>query len=500
MVKKCAAILLSTCSIPVLSAQALDHVAISQVVSTPPSLRSYLDVQGAKNAPVADLPMNAVEGWLDGKSLPVQSVKSFSAAQEGVTYIFLVDVSGSESHAEFARVKQALLGFVGQMGGSDRAAVVSFGTDVRDAAEFTGDKSALKSAISGLANNAAMTHLNAAIVEGLRLARIADPSLPARRCIVILSDGKDEGSGLTTDDVLSKFEDGRIPIYAIGASSLPGSQRAEYLEVLHRFAVLSGGAYYEATSDTVNSAYSHIHDRIAQVWVADFDCSSCAVDGRSHPLQVRVTLQGQSLADKAGVTLQPGSAASNAQGPGGQPKQWWEQLSWPVYAGAGTVLVLLLAGGIWLAQRKRRAAKLAAADFPSGTDAAQNFVPFTFPQPEPELKSLPDTRPAVDNRPGLKIELIRKENRPGTAPRYAGKLVDQLVIGRSADSSIQLPDGEISGHHCKLELMHGLVLLSDTGSTFGTSVNGVPISTRHKVESGDWVAMGKVEFRIQIQK
>jgi len=492
MVVKSAAILLSLCSISALSAQTLDHVAISQVVSAPPLLRSYLDVQAGQDAPVTDLPSSAVEGWLDGRSLPVKSVKPFSAVQQGVAYVFLIDVSGSESHAEFAKVKQALLGFVDQMGDSDRAAIVSFGIDVHDVAGFTDDRKALQSAISGLINDAPMTHLNAAIVEGLRLAHITDPNLPARRCIVILSDGKDEGSGFTTEDVLNKFEeDGRIPIYAIGASSLPGSQRGAYLEVLHRFAVLSGGAYDEATPDTVNSAYSRIHDRIARVWVAEFDCASCAADGNSHPLQIKVSLQGQSLADKTSVTLQPGSVS---------PVPVWLRLPLTVYAGAAAVVALLLAGLVWLARRKKKPALQAKENADAAIDAARDFVPFSFAQPEVESKILPDARPAVDSRPGVKIELVRKVNRPGTPPAYTAKLIDQLVIGRGAESSIQLPDSEISGRHCKLELMHGLVVLSDIGSTFGTSVNGVPITTPHRIESGDWVALGKVEFRIQIQR
>jgi adenylate cyclase len=72
------------------------------------------------------------------------------------------------------------------------------------------------------------------------------------------------------------------------------------------------------------------------------------------------------------------------------------------------------------------------------------------------------------------------------------------VIGRSTGAAIQIPDNEISGQHCKLELVNGRVLLSDIGSNFGTAVNGVPIKVRQRIESGDSIALGKIEFRFRI--
>jgi hypothetical protein len=136
----------------------------------------------------------------------------------------------------------------------------------------------------------------------------------------------------------------------------------------------------------------------------------------------------------------------------------------------------------------------------SGGIATPDFVPYSFPSPDSGSKESSDFGAIVDVRPGLKIELIRKQNLSGKASKYSAKLVDHLTIGRSQESAIQIPDSEISGQHCKLELVSGLVLLSDAGSTFGTMVNGVPIKARHKIESGDWVTLGKVEFRVQILK
>jgi von Willebrand factor type A domain/FHA domain len=471
-------------------AQTLEHVAISQVVSAPPSVKVYLDIQGTGSVRVDGLSPQSLDAWFDGKPLTVNSLKPFSGAQEGVGYVFLVDVSKSESRSEFGKVKDALQGFVDHLGTNDKAAILSFGADTKEVTAYTGDKSALKSAINGLVNDAPMTHLNAALVEGLRLALTADTNLPSRRSIVILSDGKDEGSGLTSEDVLNKFAENRVPIYAIGASSLPPSQRAHYLEVLHRFAVLSGGAYYDATAGGVSSAYTQVYNRIAQVWVADLGCTSCPTDGRSYPLQVRVTMQGQSLTDKTDVAMAPGK-------PIPPPTPIWKRYSWPVYAGAGAAVVVLLGVIVWIARRRKAAATtesetVAPTETGNEPPPLPEFTPYSFSTPEPSVK------PAPDNRPGLQVELVRKESRPNVPRAYTGKLVDQLVIGRSTGAAIQIPDNEISGQHCKLELVNGRVLLSDIGSNFGTAVNGVPIKVRQRIESGDSIALGKIEFRFRI--
>lgn len=487
----------------------LEQVAISQVVSVPPSLRAYLDVHGVGHAPVRGLTPESVSAWLDGKRLTVSSLKPFSTTEEGIAYVFLIDVSGSESHTAFDKVKQALLSFVGELGAGDRAAVITFGSDVKDVVSYTGDKATLKSAISSLKNSDAQTHLNAALDEGLRLARLSDEKLPLRRSILILSDGKDEGSGFTTDDVLGHLQENRVPIYAIGASTLPVPERAQYLEVLHRFAVLSGGAYYEAAAAGVDAAYRQIHDRIAGAWVAELNCSACQADGRSYPLLVRVTVAGQSLADKANVAILP--PARGGQNPQRLPN--WKRFTWPVYVGAGVGLLALIGLIVWLARRGKRMDAEEVDPIQSDAPSSSDWVPFSFPHPDTQTlsgtgdekgdsseKIVVSANPKPDHRPGVQIELVRRVNRSDAPRTYSAKLVTALVIGRSSGVGMQIPDTEISGQHCRLEMVNGTVTVSDLGSRYGTSVNGVPIQSRHKLERGDLIALGSVEFRIHLQR
>jgi pSer/pThr/pTyr-binding forkhead associated (FHA) protein len=64
-----------------------------------------------------------------------------------------------------------------------------------------------------------------------------------------------------------------------------------------------------------------------------------------------------------------------------------------------------------------------------------------------------------------------------------------LVIGRSADSDIQLNDRWVSRQHCKVDFQDGVVVVQDLESRHGTLVNDKPI-TVSKLFPGDTLCIG----------
>jgi Mg-chelatase subunit ChlD len=482
MAMKAALVLLTLSCLSCLEAQTLEHVSISQLSVEQSKLTAYLDVRGANDKPSAGLQPSCLQPTLDGKRLPVESLRTFQSTNEGIAYIFLVDVSKSESKSEFTELTKALESFVDHLHANDQAAILTFGERTKIAAQYSSNKQSLKKVIAKLANNDHLTHLNEGLAEALNIAKRKDANLPVRRSIVILSDGKDEGSGFTTDDVLRKFKETRIPIYAIGASSLSHGERARYLEVLHRFALLSGGAYYEAKSGTVGTAYAQIRDRVSSVWEVILDCGSCPADGRSYLLQIQVTEQGQTLADEIEVAPVRGSLPATPH--------WWQKLGWIEYVAAG--IVLLIIGSLILISRKKEHAPPAAIVEERSASPPLRREPMAN-------EAMVTTGPIIDTRSGLEFELIRRDHGRSVDSVYSGTLVDQLVIGRATGAGLRLPDSQISAQHCKLEMVEGHVLLSDLGSTFGTALNGIPIKVRQRLESGDMLSIGGVDFRIRFQ-
>jgi pSer/pThr/pTyr-binding forkhead associated (FHA) protein len=80
-------------------------------------------------------------------------------------------------------------------------------------------------------------------------------------------------------------------------------------------------------------------------------------------------------------------------------------------------------------------------------------------------------------------------------------LIDHLpvLVGRSLDADVCLPDPEISRYHCRLEQFDDLLLIRDTGSKNGTFVNGRPV-VESVLHCNDFVTLGSTRFVVWYQR
>jgi predicted component of type VI protein secretion system len=72
---------------------------------------------------------------------------------------------------------------------------------------------------------------------------------------------------------------------------------------------------------------------------------------------------------------------------------------------------------------------------------------------------------------------------------------EEVVIGRSSASTLQVDDPSVSGRHCRISRQGATFVLRDLGSTNGTSINGVPIEER-RLHRGDVFSAGSVKIMI----
>lgn len=172
-------------------------------------------------------------------------IERFSETGEGVGYIFLVDVSKSLRSRQLVQIKRALHLWVDAMRENDRAALITFGHEVQHEQQFTADHFKLFSAIDLLATTDRETSLYHGLLEAISIARSRGPDLPARRAIVVFSDGIDESvAGVSLDDVIRQIREYRVPIYSIGFATEPLNERKrEGLNVLSILARESGGVF-----------------------------------------------------------------------------------------------------------------------------------------------------------------------------------------------------------------------------------------------------------------
>jgi Mg-chelatase subunit ChlD len=306
---------------------------ISQALAEGTQVKVYARVSDALGAPVADETLT-FHATLGTQVAEVVSSTPFAASGEGVLYLFLVDLSRSLDAATFERIRQALREWMAALGPQDRAAILSFGTQVRTLVAPTADPAALNTAIASLKPTEPHTALHEALAQGLILGQQRGADLPSRRALVVLSDGRDDApGGMTGEEVEARLTEGAVPIYAMGFSrARDRASREAGLAALGRFARQSGGLFIDASAGDLAGTYAAMRERIREVLRLEVRCPGCVADGNRYRLQLALTHNGRTLSDGVDVRLYPpvtvapspaapgaGNSAPAGTGAGGGP-------------------------------------------------------------------------------------------------------------------------------------------------------------------------------------
>jgi hypothetical protein len=523
---------------------------LSQVLSDGPALVAYVAVRDEGGDVVSGIGPRQIHATVGAEVADVEGFTSFAEAGEGVTYLFLVDVSQSIVGPRFEQMRASLREWVAALGPADRAALITFGSQVRTLLAPTADRAALNAAIDTLAPTDRHTQLHAALLRALDLSRQRSEGLPRRRAIVVLSDGLDDAQGgPSAGEVLARMAEEAAPIYAIGFSGVRDRSRREAaLAALGRFARQSGGSFADAGGGSPAPALEAMRRRIQEVYRAELQCARCVWDGNRYRVQIALSTDGLTLSDGTDVRLYPigvspgeGGAETRQrsergpptaeQGAGTAREPEAEQSpsdseaagaagatpdsdregqagdahvpqvrapgGW-VYAGAAVALLVgLLAVFVMLRARRRHLSS--PADGKDPTEGGTCDGAADAPVPPPEVTAVLD-QPPPPVAAGRIVHLtsMRGAERGREVPLT---LAPAAVLGRDADCTLALPEDErVSARHAQLILEGDQVLLQDLESTNKTFLNGVAIHAPHPVDDGDLIRIGRSEFRIRLEQ
>jgi VWFA-related protein len=203
-------------------------------------------VTNLKGLPVRDLRARDVTLLVDG--VPVKTDLFAHSDDAPVSFTILLDGSGSMGLAgKFEGARAAVRALVDQkLPGDDFALFVFSEGAVRENVPFTEDTALLVAAVNEVKPFGKTAFFDA-------LAKMPDKSLLGKngsRAIILLTDGIDNASTLSRDELATLLEGVDVPVYAIGLRS-PGSpiplapgQTAEgllNLEILGHVARITGG-------------------------------------------------------------------------------------------------------------------------------------------------------------------------------------------------------------------------------------------------------------------
>jgi len=466
----------------------VQRFVVTQVNPQLPVMTGYVDIVDAAGQPVADLGSANFSAVVGSQSAKVTEVKPFSKTGEGVAYAFLVDISKSIGAAQFGEMRTAIQTWIAGLKPADRAAVITFGDDYQVLADFTADKTKLLAALDGQSPRDLHTRLYMALDRAVELEERIDPGLPFRRIIVLLSDGKDEGSALTPDDALLKLRASHLPVYSIGLSHLPQAEKERYLDVLQRFSIASGGTYVDGASASVPQLYAAVQEAVLSVFAIRLACPGCPADGRSYPLEITLTqgTRGMKAAPFDVVPLPGPPAPAPAPVPAPVvPLPWWSRV--PFWTWTVAAIALLTVVGFAVVRRRQVALRPATSQHGNENPAGA-----------PDYAHRDISEANSDRDEGMPVRLTVVAGRDAGSSHELN-LYGKAVIGRGEDCDVEVPDPEVSNHHCELALIRGQILVYDLGSTNSTYVNGVPIRGRHKLEPQDTILVGDTELRVHFE-
>jgi len=295
-----------------------------------PQVTVYVSVVDASGAPMPVDP-NQIQIYENGSLIKPQEV-SGSGAIGPLTTLLVIDTSGSMRYADkLTGAKTAAEAYVDQMRPGDQAGLLSFDTHVTYRQNITPDPNSLKKAINELTTGGD-TAMFDALLQAVQILQ----NLPGRKAIILMTDGMDNRSKVTEDDVIQAVGANSVSISTIGlglpnqTGSISGVDEA----TLQALASRAGGIYgYANDSTTLSNLFQQYGRTLQSEYRITYTSPLTLRDGLNRTLTV-------SLGSGAA------SAAQARYNPGGVLPEVARGVSWPTFFVllAGLLILLFIPG------------------------------------------------------------------------------------------------------------------------------------------------------------
>ncbi len=498
------------------------------------------------NGGVEFTPSVSESSLLIGKqTLDIEEVQSFSEVEEPISFLCLIDISGSMTQENIERCKEILKQFVAVKGKQDNICIAAMGNNITSSGFLT-DADRLTEAIDGIELTREDTNLYHSIKEEINVLQ-TDKAVHKKRCLVIFSDGADDQTvGITKEEAETVVKESHIPIFTVAMlRDNPKDAEVESAKILGSFARYSaGGKYYAPLVD--ESEYSEICDDIyttlqtslvvraglEDIVVGDetvyielelADGTKKAKDGITIPAgNISEAIKEAQQEQESKITVIKETTTISEQGEDTAEDEP-EKQNYYFLLGIGFLLLVLIIAVILILSRKSSKKRYeededwdadrseerdeSGSVFPADHAYAGDYSVINISDdrrntmaPENAADKNPDANLSAETKPHKrksKIEVTLYRVGPGEEESYHFTIKNEISIGRNKSCQLSFEkDSALSGVHCSIVYRDGSVFVRDEESTNGTYVNGVPIVGEYKVELDDILLLGSSEYRI----
>jgi hypothetical protein len=474
----------------ILSAQVeFDPIATTLVEETKPEPMLRFKYRLVPNAEVSSTEVAA-----DGK--PVEFLATPYADNPLNISALLILIDNSQGTRDFPRTatleanKQAVLDIINRAPPRVRVGLSTFANDLVPVAPIGAPTAQIRAALPKIKPEGLGTRL---YLRGMDAISQLATEKAERKALLIFSDGKDEDTGYTLDNLLEAAKKSNIIILTVGCPER--QQDVPALGNLQKLASETYGFYEQMQLvNTGGRIVPKNPPKLAESLLGSLDGGGEVVASLKEvapSAKVTVTLttkEGQKLektldrapAAKATPSATPSTAISPS--PTASPSQTNNATTeiaidgipmsvWIIVA-AAALLGLVIIIGVVMASGKKK--------------------PQVPPAMPPSLGSPVESAPPARSAALAHLVLQDADSTRLAITKTASR------IGRRADNDIVFSNDSVSGHHAELHMgRDGAFTITDLNSGNGVLVNGSKV-TQSPLRDGDSVELGEVRFRFSI--
>jgi VWFA-related protein len=218
---------------------------------------------------------------------PAVSIVSFSSETNLPLRVGLLIDASNSVRDRFRFEQESAIEFLNQIvrPKSDRAFVIGFDTTAEVTQDFTDSAEQLSRGVRMLRPGGGTALFDAVYFACRDKLMKASTTGPARRAIILLSDGEDNQSRVTREEAIEMAQRAEVIIYTISTNISGVKLRGD--KVLERLADATGGrAFFPFKIQDVANAFSEIQDELRSQYLLAYKPADLKPDGRYRSIDI----------------------------------------------------------------------------------------------------------------------------------------------------------------------------------------------------------------------
>lgn len=464
----------------------------------------------------------------ENKQVIPKQVENFYNSEKGVAVVVCIDASLTMKGKPIEDSKIAVKEYLDNLRSQDRVAIISFHSKVDLVSDFSMNREYLKQKIDGITAGGTNTELYYAIDQALKHLKNT-PSIPARKLVIVISDGRDEGTGAyNLEQCIQEANRIYAPIYSVGFTKID----EKYLRNMEALSDRTKGKYFRAReSSVIRVGFNKSLDILKSQYALRFNPPNEVRDGKPRFYSIvaqKPNFLGQTTFQH---TLQPSVNFDDKKETETKkiPLKYWLIIA--------AAVIVIGVGILFVLRSQRKKIKQEAAQAQERDEATRRQLEEAQrkedelrkqlaekekspPQPS-QIQGAQGTMYAAQDSSKTRMEpfaqpssVVGRKTMVGSSISGAytsGQLVvtvgslkgqtfnitrAETTIGRGAQNEVVLQEPTVSSSHATIRFANGQFQLTDNQSTNGSFVNGQRTQMT-LLKDGDIIRFGQCELQFK---